>query len=115
MVNVDSLPAAQKIAFRRKTIHVMADLTNLALLMSRAQDFSRAKDNFFIPSQKLWFMFGGTIKRLDASLGQDIEILFNSIKATFDQSVPNPDQLVDDLSQLDQHMATAVQVSDAGI
>ena len=115
MASVDSLPAEQKIAFRRKTIHVMADLVNLATLMIRAQDYPRGRDNFFIPARKIWFMFGGTIKRFDADLGSEIESLFNRINTALDQAAPSQDQLVTDLSKLDEHITTAVQISDERI
>ncbi len=115
MAGVDSLPVAEKVAFRRKSIRVMGDLVSLATLMIRAEDYPRGRDNFFLPARKIWFMFGGTIKRFDAGLGNDLEARFNAIKTVLEQQSPNPSSLVASLSTLNQLMETAVKMSDERI
>lgn len=115
MAGVDSLPVAEKIAFRRKSIRVMGDLVTLATLMIRAEDYPRGRDNFFLSARKIWLMFGGTIKRFDAGLGGDIESQFNSIKTALEQSSPNQSSLVTSLAALNQLMETAVRMSDERI
>ncbi|NCJ06208.1 hypothetical protein GS597_06680 [Synechococcales cyanobacterium C] len=115
MAGVDSLPVREKIAFRRKSIRVMGDLVNLSLLMVRAEDYQRARDNFFASGRRIWFMFGGTVKRLDADLGNKIEAKFNSINTMLDQQAPTKNALVSDLTELDRLMQIAVKTSDEGI
>lgn len=61
MSNLDSLPVAEKVAFRRNSVRVMRDLLALSTIMAQAEEYQRAKDLFFVPSRKIWFMFGGTI------------------------------------------------------
>lgn len=112
MAGVDSLPIAEKVAFRRQSIRTMGELVDLATLMIRAEDFQRGRDNFFAPARKIWFMFGGTIKRFDAALGGEIESLFNSINTTLDQASPAKEALVNSLAELNRLMATAVSISD---
>jgi hypothetical protein len=115
MAGVDSLPIEQKIAFRRKSIHVMQNLLELSLLMIRAEDYQRGRDNFFTPAQKIWFMFGGTIKRLSPELGNQIEPKFNSIDTTLEQQSPSHSALVADLAELTQLVEAAVKISDQNI
>ncbi len=64
---------------------------------------------------QIWFMFGGTVKRLDADLGNKIEAKFNSINTMLDQQAPVKNTLVTSLTELDQLMQLAVKTSDEGI
>ena len=112
MSNLDSLPIAEKVAFRRNSVRVMRDLLALSTIMAQAEEYQRAKDLFFVPSRKIWFMFGGTIKRLSPNLGQSIEALLNSINTMLEQSVPSKATLVKSLSELNRSMDQAVQISD---
>ncbi|MGK7942364.1 MAG: hypothetical protein AB4062_19835 [Crocosphaera sp.] len=112
MTNLDSLPPAEKVAFRRNSVRVMRDLLALSTIMIQAEDYQRAKDIFFVPSRKIWFMFGGTIKRLSPDLGKSIEPLFNSINTMLEQSVPSKETLVTSLAELNALMDQAVQTSD---
>lgn len=112
MPTVDSLPIEQKVAFRRKSVQVMRDLFDLSALMVVVEDYQKAKDNFFSPAQKIWFMFGGTIKRLEPDLGNQIESHINSINPMLDQSAPNR-SLTSSLEELNRLMASAVTISNA--
>jgi hypothetical protein len=115
MVSVDSLPVEQKIAFRRKSIQVMQDLLELSALMIRVEDYQRGRENFFAPAHKIWFMFGGTIKRLSPELGNQIEPRFNSIDTTLEQQSPSHSSLVASLGELIQLVEAAVKISDENI
>lgn len=112
MPTVDSLPIEQKVAFRRKSVQVMRDLFDLSALMVSVEDYQKAKDNFFSPAQKIWFMFGGTIKRLEPGLGNHIESHINAINPLLDQATPNR-ALTASLDELKRLMASAVTISDA--
>lgn len=112
MAGVDSLPIEQKVAFRRQSIRVMRELLELSEIMVRAEDNQRARDNFFVPARRVWFMFGGTIKRFDSNLGNGIEAKFNSINTTLDQQSPAQSSLVAELTELNREMATAVSISE---
>ncbi len=115
MAGVDSLPVEQKVAFRRKSIRVLQDLLELSTLMVRAEDYLRARDNFFHPARKIWFMFGGTIKRFDSTLGDGIESRLNSINTMLDQASPSHESLTASLTELNQAMVTAVNMSEERI
>lgn len=112
MTNSDSLPVAEKVAFRRHSVRVMRDLLALSTIMIQAEEYQRANDIFFVPGQKIWFMFGGTIKRLSPDLGTSIEALLNSINMMLDQTVPLKATLVTSLTELNRLMDQAVQISD---
>ncbi len=112
MAGVDSLPIEQKVAFRRQSIRVMRELLELSEIMVRAEDNPRGRDTFFVPARRIWFMFGGTIKRFDSDLGNGIENRFNSINTTLSQQSPDQSSLVANLAELHQAMATAVKISE---
>jgi hypothetical protein len=115
MTGVDSLPVEQKIAFRRKSIQVMRDLLELSALMIRVEDYQRGRENFFAPARKIWFMFGGTIKRLSPELGNQIEPKFNLIDTTLEQQSPSHSALVASLTELTQLVEAAMKISDQNI
>ena len=115
MANLDSLPVEEKVAFRRNSVRVMRDLLSLSTLMVRAEDYQRAKDIFFSPGRKIWFMFGGTIKRLSPELGESIESQLNSINTMLNQQAPPRDSLVASLAELNRSMDSAVKISDQRI
>jgi hypothetical protein len=83
--------------------------------MIRAEDYQRGQDNFFTPARKVWFMFGGTIKRLSPELGNQIESKFNSIDTTLEQQSPSHSALVTSLTELTQLVEAAVKISDQNI
>ncbi|WP_299485943.1 hypothetical protein [Acaryochloris sp. IP29b_bin.137] len=92
----------------------MRDLLQLSALMVLVEDYQKAKDNFFAPAQKIWFMFGGTIKRLESDLGNEIESHINSINSMLDQASPDS-SLKNSLDKLNQLMESAVKISDEKI
>ncbi|MDJ0598212.1 MAG: hypothetical protein QNJ37_05165 [Crocosphaera sp.] len=112
MADLDSLPIAEKVAFRRNSVRVMRDLLALSTLMIQAEEYERGKDLFFVPSRKIWFLFGGTIKRLSPDLGESIESRFNSINTMLDRSIPSNTTLVAGLKELNSFLDQAVEISD---
>ena len=115
MTNLDSLPVAEKVAFRRNSVRVMRDLLALSTIMIQAEEYQRGKEMFFVPGRKIWFMFGGTIKRLSPDLGNSIEERLNSINTMLTQTVPSKTTLVTSLTELNRSLDQAVKISDENL
>jgi hypothetical protein len=106
----DSLTLEEKVAFRRKSIHVMSDQVALASVMVKAKEYEVARDRFLQPAHKIWFMFGGTIKRIAPDLYEPAASGFKEINTLLEQ--PQQAALVTKLQDLDRILQDAVKISD---
>ncbi|NJK41461.1 MAG: hypothetical protein HC934_09120 [Acaryochloridaceae cyanobacterium SU_2_1] len=110
-----SLTVEEKVAFRRQSIRVMKEQFELATVAAKAQDYAIARDNFFVPGRRIWFMFGGTIKRQSPTLYEPLQSRLNRINTSLGQSRPQQNALMSDLQEVNRLMQQAVTTSDANL
>ncbi len=108
----DSLTLQEKVAFRRKSIRVMKEQVELITVLVKAGEYDLIRNYFFVTPQKIWSMFGGTVKRLSPELYDPIFAKFQAIDTLLDQQNPSQSSLASNLNELNKLLDSALKVSD---
>ncbi len=101
----------EKIAFRRKTLQTMSDEIGQVQTAVKAKRFADAQATFE-KALKKWYIFGGTIKRIDPSDYAKISPGFDSVKQGLYSSAIPLSKLEADIQATMTAAKSAVLVSD---
>ena len=103
-----------KVEVRRKSVRLMATELELVTSAVEVDEYEIAKE-FFDSARKIWFRFGGTIKRQSAEAYAKVQETYAASVTAFEGASNNKVLLLSNLHALNAAANDAVVVSDTNL